>query len=531
MSKRFGANTLPLTHGRGVSLTPASSGRDLTFMAGTNPIDSFMEYHQHTGLTYDDVSLVTQYADFQPSEADLSSQLTKTIRLNIPFVSAAMDTVTESQMGIAMALNGGIGIVHKNLDPNAQRTEVKKIKFYLNGFLVKARTVTAEMTLEEVEQLKVEKGFHFSSFPVVDANRRLLGIITGTQVRYATDTSVKVGDVMVTDMITAKPGISVKEAYDILLRHKISVLPVVGPDDTFEGIYCFKDVSRIIREESPLQCVDEGYSLRAGAAVGPFDHERIETLLQTKVDVLVVDTAHGHSKAVVDMVRWIKSKWPEQQVIAGNIATGEAALDLVKAGADAVKVGIGPGSICTTRVIAGVGVPQLTAVYWCARALRGTGVPLIADGGIKTSGDVAKALAAGASTVMMGGVFAGTDESPGERVLIAGRQYVTYRGMGSLGSMTQRFGSADRYGQKDVVARKLVPEGIEGLVPYAGSVGGVLSQFTGGLRSSLGYNGSPSISALQERAHLIRVTEAGKREAHPHDIEHVKDAPNYRVEG
>ncbi|MCC5875033.1 MAG: IMP dehydrogenase [Candidatus Sumerlaeia bacterium] len=489
-----------------------------------------MEHHQFTGLTYDDVSLVTQYADFQPSEASLISPLTRSINLNIPIVSAAMDTVTESQMGIAMALNGGIGIVHKNLDPSTQRTEIKKIKFYLNGFLIKARTVSPDMTLAEVEEMKREKGFHFSSFPVVDADRQLLGIITGTQMRYAPDVSVKVGNVMVTDMVTAKPGISVKEAYDLLLRHKISVLPVVGSDGKFEGIYCFKDVARIIREESPLQCVDDHYSLRAGAAVGPFDHERIETLLQTAVDVLVVDTAHGHSKPVLDMVKWIKSKWPEQQVVAGNIATGDAALDLVKAGVDAVKVGIGPGSICTTRVIAGVGVPQLTAVYWCAKALRGTGVPIIADGGIKTSGDVAKALAAGASTVMMGGVFAGTDESPGERVLIAGRQYITYRGMGSLGAMTQRYGSADRYGQKDVSARKLVPEGIEGLVPYAGTVSGVLSQYAGGLRASLGYNGSPTIADLQGRARFVRVTEAGKREAHPHDIEHVKDAPNYRVE-
>lgn len=499
-------------------------------MADFSEIDAFMEHHRHTGLTYDDVSLVTQYADFQPSEADLSSNLTRAIRLNVPFVSAAMDTVTESQMGIAMALNGGIGIVHKNLDPQAQRTEVKKIKFYLNGFLVKARTVSPSMTLAQVEEMKAEKGFHFSSFPVVDENRRLLGIITGTQVRYAPSMDLKVGDVMVTDTVTADEGITVREAYDILLRHKISILPVVSTAGTFEGLYSFKDVSRIIREESPLQCVDETYSLRAGAAVGPFDHERIEMLLETSVDVLVVDTAHGHSKAVVDMVRWIKSKWPEQQVVAGNIASADAAVALAAAGADAVKVGIGPGSICTTRVVAGVGVPQLTAVYTCARALRGSGVPVIADGGVKTSGDATKALAAGAGTVMMGSVFAGTDESPGERVLIAGRQYVTYRGMGSLSAMSQRHGSADRYGQKDVLSRKLVPEGIEGLVPYSGSAGGVLNQFTGGLRASLGYNGSRTIAELSRRVRLVRVTEAGKREAHPHDVEHIKDAPNYRAD-
>ena len=489
-----------------------------------------MDFHRHTGLTYDDVSLVTQYADFQPADADLASQFTRAIRVNIPIVSAAMDTVTEAAMGIAMALNGGIGIVHKNLEPQAQRTELKRIKFYLNGFLVKARTVSPEMTVAEVQAMRIEKEFHFSSFPVIDENRKLLGIVTGTQIRYASDENATVRKVMVTNTVTAKPGISVREAFDILLKHKISILPVVGPDGTFEGLYSFKDVCRIIREESPLQCVDERYSLRAGAAVGPFDHERIETLMSTNVDVLVVDTAHGHSKPVIDMVKWIKSKWPEQQVVAGNIATGEAARDLVAAGADAVKVGIGPGSICTTRVIAGVGVPQLSAIYSVARELRGTDVPLIADGGIKTSGDVAKALAAGAGTVMMGSIFAGTEESPGERVLIGGRQYVTYRGMGSLGAMVQRYGSADRYGQKDVGARKLVPEGIEGLVPYSGAVGSVLHQFTGGLRASLGYNGSRTIAELQSKARFIRVTEAGKREAHPHDVEFVKDAPNYRAE-
>jgi IMP dehydrogenase len=496
----------------------------------TNPyLDEFMEHHRYVGLTYDDVSLITQYADFQPSEADLSTPLTRGIRLNIPFVSAAMDTVTESQMGIAMALNGGIGIVHKNLDPAAQRTEVKRIKFYLNGFLVKARTLTPDMTIAEVQAMRAEKGFHFSSFPVLDAERRLLGIVTGTQLRYAPNDQARIGDVMVTSTVNAPPGISVREAYEILLKHKISILPVVGPDGRFEGLYSFKDVSRIIRQESPLQAVDERYSLRAGAAVGPFDHERVEALLATNVDVLVVDTAHGHSKPVIEMVKWIKQRWPAQQVIAGNVATGEAALDLVKAGADGIKVGIGPGSICTTRVVAGVGVPQLTAIYTVARALRGTGVPVIGDGGIKNSGDVAKALAAGASTVMMGSIFAGTDESPGERVLIGGRQYVTYRGMGSLGAMAQRHGSADRYGQKDVASRKLVPEGIEGLVPYSGPVSAVLHQFTGGLRASLGYNGTRTIALLQEKARFIRVTEAGKREAHPHDVEYIKDAPNYRA--
>ena len=492
-------------------------------------LDAFMDHHRFSGLTYDDVSLVTQFADFEPSQADLGAQLTRGIRLNIPFVSAAMDTVTEAQMGIAMALAGGIGIVHKNLDAGSQRTELKRIKYYLNGYLVKARTITPELTLAEVQRMKEEKGYHFSSFPVLSEDRRLLGIVTGSQFRYASNPeTTRVADIMVTNTVTAKPSTTLREAYEILARHKISILPVVDAQGYFQGLYSFKDVSRIIRQENPMQSVDDRYSLRAGAAIGPFDHERVECLLETRVDVLVVDTAHGHSRPVLDMVKWIKQRYPEQQVIAGNVAAGEGARALADAGADGVKVGIGPGSICTTRVVAGVGVPQLTAVYECSKALRGTGVPVIADGGIRTSGDAAKALAAGGSTVMMGSIFAGTDESPGERVLIGGRQYVTYRGMGSLGAMSRRHGSADRYSQKGIEARKLVPEGIEGLVPYSGPVGSVLHQFTGGLRASLGYNGTRTIAELQSRARFVRVTEAGKREAHPHDVEFIKDAPNYR---
>jgi IMP dehydrogenase len=493
-------------------------------------LHEFMEHHRYTGLTYDDVSLVTQYADFLPADTTLQARLTRRITLNIPFVSAAMDTVTEAPMGIAMALAGGIGIIHKNLEPPAQRTEVKRVKYYLNGFLVKARTITADLTIADVEKMKKEKGYEFSSFPVLDENRKLLGIVTGSQFRYAGSKDHRIGDIMVTDTVVSSPSTTLRQAYDILVRHKISILPIVEADGTFRGLYTFKDVSRIIRQESPLQCVDERYSLRVGAAVGPGDHERIECLLDTAVDVLVVDTAHGHTKGVIEMVKWIKSHWPDQQVVAGNIASGEAALALAEAGADAVKVGIGPGSICTTRVVTGVGIPQLTAVYTCAKALMKLEVPVIADGGIKSSGDVPKALVAGANTVMMGSIFAGTEESPGERVLISGRQYIAYRGMGSLGAMAQRHGSADRYGQKDVSAPKLVPEGIEGLVPYSGSVSGVLHQFTGGLRSSLGYNGSRTIDELQSKGRFVRITEAGKREAHPHDVEYVKDAPNYKME-
>ena len=495
-----------------------------------NPnLDEFMEHHRFTGLTYDDVTLLTQYADFLPAQADLATQLTREIRMNAPFVSAAMDTVTESAMGTIMALAGGIGIVHKNLEPAAQRTEVKKVKYYLNGFLAKARTLTPDMTIAEVEQLRREKGFRFSSFPVLDGDRRLLGIVTASQFRYAESDETRIADIMVRNMVTAPPTITVQEAYRTLLNHKISILPVVAADGTFAGLYSFKDLRRIVREKSGTECVDGTFSLRVGAAVGPADHERVECLMETAVDALVVDTAHGHTRGVVDMVKWIKSRWEGQQVIAGNVGAADGALALADAGADAVKVGIGPGSICTTRVVGGVGVPQFTAVYNCARVLRGTGVPVIADGGVRHSGDVAKALAAGACCVMMGGVLAGTDESPGERVLISGRQYIAYRGMGSLGAMQQRHGSADRYGQKGVAGDKLVPEGIEGLVPYSGPASAVLHQFIGGLRSSMGYQGCRTIPDLQRRGRAIAVTASGKREAHPHDVQFMRDTPNYRA--
>jgi IMP dehydrogenase len=494
-----------------------------------NPLlDQLMEASAHVGLTYDDVSLVTRHADFLPSDADTSSRLTPAIRLNIPFLSAAMDTVTGAEMGIAMALAGGIGIIHKNLPPVEQRAEVKRVKFYLNGYLTKARTVAPGQTLAEVLAWKNEKGFRFSSFPVLDDDRRLLGIVTGMHFRYARSLDVKVADAMQRNPVTAPEGTTLRQAYDILLDHRISILPVVDAAGVFRGLYSFKDVRRILSQESPDQCVDANYTLRSGAAVGARDFERIETLLETAVDVLVVDTAHGHSAGVIDTVRWIKERWPDQQVVAGNIASDEGAVALADAGADAVKVGVGPGSICTTRVIAGVGVPQFSAVYMAARALRGRPVGIIADGGVRYSGDIAKALAAGATCVMMGSALAGTDESPGERVLVSGRQYVTYRGMGSMGAMNQAHGSADRYGQKGAASRKLVPEGIEGLVPYIGPAGVVLHQFVGGLRASMGYCGCRTVAELQERARLVRVTEAGKRESHPHDIHFVKDAPNYR---
>lgn len=491
-------------------------------------LDAFMETFKYTALTYDDVTLVTQYADFLPTETSLKTRLTRNIELNVPFVSAAMDTVTEADMAIAMALQGGIGIIHKNLDPLTQRANVKRVKFYLNGFLAKARTMKPDQTLAELMHIKAEKGWKFNSFPILDDSRRLVGIITSREIKYCEELQRKLSELMIANPVTAPMGTTVEQAYQIMLNQKISILPILNDDCTFEGMYCFNDVQEILKASHPLYNRDARHSLRCGAAVGPNTFERVECLMESRVDVLVVDTAHGHSKGVIDMVRWVKQHYPEVDVIAGNVATAEGTQALIEAGADGVKVGVGPGSICTTRVVAGVGIPQLTAVYECMRAARGTGVPIIADGGIRYSGDVPKAIVAGSSAVMMGGVLAGTEESPGERVLLHGRQYVLYRGMGSIEAMAQRFGSADRYAQAGTSQEKLVPEGIEGMVPYAGSLADVLHQFIGGLRSSMGYNGARTIADLQERGRLMRVSPAGQRESHPHDILMTKDAPNYK---
>jgi IMP dehydrogenase len=430
-----------------------------------------------------------------------------------------------------MALRGGIGIVHKNLEPRAQRSHVKRVKYYLNGFLAKARTLGPEVTLAEMRAMKVEKGWKFQSFPILDENKKLLGIVTRREIKYCGDAQTQMGAIMLKDPVTAPEGTTLSQAHEVMRQHKISILPIVTAEGVFKGMYCFKDVEGILEASHPLYNRDARHQLRCGAAVGPATHERVECLMETPLDVLVVDTAHGHSKGVIDMVRWIKQKYPQVDVIAGNVASAEGTKALIEAGADGVKVGIGPGSICTTRVVSGVGVPQLSAVYECARAARGTGVGIIADGGIRFSGDVAKALVAGADCVMMGSVLAGTEESPGERLLYQGRQYVVYRGMGSLEAMAQRQGSADRYGQAGVSVEKLVPEGIEGMVPYAGPVGGVLDQFIGGLRSSLGYNGCRTVEELQLRGKFLRVTPAGRNEAHPHDIHITKDAPNYKASG
>jgi IMP dehydrogenase len=459
----------------------------------------------------------------------LASKLTRDISLNTPLVSAAMDTVTEGRLAIAMASEGGIGIVHKNLRPSEQAREVAKVKRYESGVLRDPITISPDVTVRQVIQLSREHGF--SGFPVL-VGKEVVGIITNRDLRFEEDLDAPVKNKMTPRerLITVKEGASLEEAKRLMSQHRLERVLVVNDKFELRGLITVKDILKAT--EHPNACKDSEGKLRVGAAVGvgPDNDERIELLVRAGVDVIVVDTAHGHSQGVLDRVKWVKKNYPQVQVIGGNIATGEAAKALADHGADGVKVGIGPGSICTTRIVAGVGVPQITAIVNVASALKGTGIPLIADGGIRYSGDVAKALAAGASAVMMGGMFAGTEEAPGEVFLYQGRSYKSYRGMGSLGAMAD--GSADRYFQSDIVANaeKLVPEGIEGQVPYKGSVLAILHQLTGGIRSSMGYLGCKTISELHDKANFVEITSAGVRESHVHDVKITKEAPNYHID-
>ena len=492
-----------------------------------NPqLKSFMEKFALEGLTFDDVSLVTQYADFLPEQTDLRSRLTNRITVNIPFVSAAMDTVTESGMAIAMALQGGIGIIHKNLSPKRQADHVARVKHYLNGLIRDPIVFRSGDTLEKVLKTKEEKGFAFSGFPILDPTDKV-GILTAADIKFASDTKARVTDVMTANVISAPADTSLQEAYALMKKNRIGKLPLVDKAGKLAGLYSFSDVRMLVENVEPLYNRDSKYRLRVGAAIGPSDQERVAALARENVDVVVVDTAHGHSQGVIEMVKWVKKNHPAIDVVAGNIATAEAAVALRDAGADAVKVGIGPGSICTTRVVAGVGIPQITAIYECARALEG-GIPIIADGGIRHSGDVPKAIAAGADTIMAGSLFAGTEESPGEKIIHQGRQYVVYRGMGSLAAMREGQASRERYGQSNIREDELVPQGIEGIVPYSGSVRKVLIQYCGGLRASMGYCGCRTIEELHQRGKFVRVSLAGVAEAHPHDVKIIKEAPNYR---
>lgn len=481
-------------------------------------------------LTFDDVLLVPAHSTVLPRDVEMKTRLTRGISLNIPLVSAAMDTVTEARLAIAMAQEGGIGIIHKNMTAEQQAREVHHVKKYESGVIKDPITVGPDVSIRDVINLTRAK--NISGVPVVKGDE-LVGIVTSRDLRFETSFDEPVSKIMTPKerLVTVNENADRKEVIQLLHKHRIEKVLVVNGAFHLRGMITVKDIQKA--KDYPQACKDEQERLRVGAAVGTGQgtEERVAALVAAGVDVIVVDTAHGHSQGVLDRVRWVKQHYPNIQVIGGNIATADAALALVEAGADGVKVGIGPGSICTTRIVAGVGVPQITAVSNVAAALKGTGVPLIADGGIRYSGDVAKALAAGAYAVMMGGLFAGTEEAPGETELFQGRSYKSYRGMGSLGAMSQQQGSSDRYFQEETDStEKLVPEGIEGRVPYKGSLLAVIHQLLGGIRSSMGYTGSQTIEALHEKAQFVRVTSAGMRESHVHDVTITKEAPNYRME-
>ena len=480
-------------------------------------------------LTFDDVLLVPAYSEVLPREVDLSTQLTRKIRLNLPIMSAAMDTVTEARLAIAIAQEGGIGIIHKSMSIANQAREVNRVKKYESGVVLDPITVTPDTTIRQVIDLTKSRGI--SGVPVV-VGKQVVGIVTSRDLRFETNFDQPISAVMTPKerLVTVRENAPRGDVLGLFHKHRIEKVLVIGPDYELKGMITVKDIQKAT--ERPRASKDEGGRLRVGAAVGttPDTIDRVAALREAGVDVIVVDTSHGHSRGVMQMVEQIKAKWPDQQVIAGNIVTAEAARALVKVGADAVKVGIGPGSICTTRIIAGVGVPQISAVANVAEAMAKDGVPVIADGGIRYSGDLAKALVAGAHAVMIGGLFAGTEESPGEVELYQGASYKSYRGMGSLGAMAERHGSSDRYFQDTTTElEKLVPEGIEGRVPYKGSVLAILHQLSGGLRAAMGYTGSSSIDEMRTRPQFVRITNAGMRESHVHDVAITKEAPNYRV--
>lgn len=481
-------------------------------------------------LTFDDVLLVPAYSAVLPRDTSLQTRLTRSINLNIPLVSAAMDTVTEARLAIAIAQEGGIGIVHKNLTAKEQAREVAKVKRHESGVLRDPITIAPDMKVRDALNLQRQNGI--SGLPVVEG-KQVIGIITNRDLRFETRLDELVRSVMTPRdrLVTVREGASTEEAKALMHKHRLERVLVVNEKFELRGLMTVKDITKSTAH--PNACKDEQGKLRVGAAVGVGEgtEERVEALANAGVDVIVVDTAHGHSKGVLDRVRWVKQNFPQVNVIGGNIATGEAARALVEHGADGVKVGIGPGSICTTRIVAGVGVPQISAIANVAKALDGTGVPLIADGGIRYSGDIAKALAAGAHSVMMGGMFAGTEEAPGEVVLFQGRSYKAYRGMGSVGAM--QAGSADRYfqdGNNNPNADKFVPEGIEGRVPYKGSVLAIIHQMVGGVRASMGYCGCGTIEDMRSQAQFVEITSAGMRESHVHDVQITKEAPNYHVE-
>jgi IMP dehydrogenase len=486
-----------------------------------------LETNLREGLTFDDVLIIPAKSDVLPAEVDVSTQLTRNIRLLIPILSAAMDTVTESRMAIALAQQGGLGIIHRNLSIEAQAEEVAKVKRHESGMIVDPITMRPKDKISQA--IEVMRKYKISGLPITDENNKLVGILTNRDIRFETRLDLPIEEVMTKDLVTVPLGTSIEEAMKLFHKHKIEKILMVDENFHLKGLITYKDILK--RIQYPNACKDNFGRLRVGAAIGVGNDalDRAAALIEAKVDVLVIDTAHGHSGRVLETLRLLKKKFPEQEIIAGNIATAEAAEDLIAAGADALKVGVGPGSICTTRVVTGAGVPQITAIADVFRVAKKKNIPIIADGGIKYSGDITKALAAGASCVMLGNLLAGTDEAPGEVVIYQGRSYKIYRGMGSLEAMKE--GSRDRYFQ-DVpgVQSKLVPEGIEGRVPYKGPVVNIIQMMVGGLRSGMGYAGCRTIPELQEKARFIRITNAGLRESHVHDVVITKEAPNYHLE-
>ncbi len=483
-----------------------------------------MEKFLKEGLTFDDVLLIPAKSEILPKNTDVSTYLTKRMKLNIPFMSAGMDTVTEARLAIAIAREGGIGIIHKNMSIEKQAMEVDKVKRSEHGVIVDPFHLSPEHVISDAMELM--ERYRISGVPITDNSGKLVGILTNRDLRFETDMSRKISEVMTKEsLITASENTNITQAEEILKKHKIEKLPLVDSKGYLRGLITIKDIEKAI--QYPNSAKDSSGRLLVGAAVGVTSDmlERIAALAAVKVDIIVIDTAHGHSKGVIDAVKKSKNHYPDLQIIAGNVATAEATRELIEAGADAVKVGIGPGSICTTRVVTGVGVPQITAVYDCAIEAEKYGVPIIADGGVKYSGDVSKALAAGASVVMLGSLFAGTEESPGEMEIYQGRSFKVYRGMGSLGAMA--CGSMDRYFQED--AKKMVPEGVEGRVPYKGALADTIYQLVGGLRSSMGYCGTRTIAELRRNSQFMRITAAGLRESHPHDVQITKESPNYSM--
>ncbi|MEW6735828.1 MAG: IMP dehydrogenase [Acidobacteriota bacterium] len=478
-------------------------------------------------LTFDDVLLKPAYSEVLPAETDTSTKLTRNITLNIPIVSAAMDTVTEGALAIALAQQGGLGTIHRNMPIATQRDEVDKVKRSESGMIVDPVTMSPDQPISEA--LAVMAHYHISGVPIVREDKKLVGILTNRDLRFETRLNLSISEVMTKEnLITVPVGTTLQEARGILQKYRVEKLLVVDESFHLKGLITVKDIQKAIKY--PLATKDALGRLRVGAALGATGDffERAQELISARVDLLVVDTAHGHSRRVLEAVRKLKHHYPEVDLVAGNIATAEATKDLIQAGVDAIKIGIGPGSICTTRVVTGCGVPQITAILECSRAARGSGVPIIADGGIKFSGDVTKAIAAGADVVMIGSLFAGTDESPGEIILFQGRSFKSYRGMGSIAAMKE--GSRDRYAQEHQIEAKLVPEGIEGRVPYKGSLAGVVTQLVGGLRAGMGYCGCRTLHELKEKAKLVRISAAGLKESHVHDVIITKEAPNYQLE-